>query len=344
MRGRLMRAAFLLAPRQLEMREVERPTAPHGGLLVRVRAALTDGTDLKAYRRGHPQMRMPTRFGHEFSGDVVAAGGGVSEFAVDEAIMSVHSAACGACFWCACGQEELCSSVMSTKILGAYADYVAIPQHIVRRHVFRKPASLSYISAAFLEPLSCVLHSLSLLAPKTKSCIAILGDGGFGLLHALVARVRGHTPVLVGRREARMNLARRLGVAHVLHAGEGVSARIGMLTDGRGADAVIECTGTVEAWEQAPEYVRRGGTVSFFGGLPEATRVAFTAARMHYDELRFVSPFHYTTAAVREARDLLVCGLVDVEQLISQRFSLADISNAFVELDRGNGIKYAIEP
>lgn len=339
-----MRAAFLLAPRQVEMREVERPAAPYGGLLVRVRTALTDGTDLKAYRRGHPEIPMPSRFGHEFSGDVVAVGEGVTQFANGDAVMSVHSAACGQCFWCGCGQEELCSSVMSTKILGAYADYVAIPQHIVGRHVFKKPESLSYVSAAFLEPLACVVHSLSLLAPRAKSCIAILGDGGFGLLHALLARARGHAPIIVGRREVRLALARRLGFEHVIHADEDVLARIGALTQERGADAVVECTGNVQVWERAPDYARRGGTVSFFGGLPQSARVGFSAARMHYDELRLISPFHYTTAAVREARDLLVSRLLDVERLVSQRFSLADISNAFLELDRGNGIKYAIEP
>ncbi len=342
--GIIVRAAYLLAPRQVEMREVERPDAPRGGLLVRVRAALTDGTDLKAYRRGHPQMPMPTRFGHEFSGDVVAVGNGVRTFSTSDAVMSVHSAPCGQCFWCQSAQEELCRSIMSTKILGAYADYVAIPEHIVRRNVFKKPASLSYIAAAFLEPLSCVVHSLSLLAPRAKSCLAILGDGGFGLLHVLLARARGHKPVVVGRREERLALARRLGFKHVLSANENVGGYIGKLTEGRGADGVIECTGTAQAWERAPDYVRRGGTVSFFGGLPQAVRVAFSAARMHYDEVRFISPFHYTTAAVREARDLLVSGILDVERLVSRCFSLDEIGEAFVELDRGNGIKYAIEP
>ena len=74
------RVAMLIAPRRIELREERVPHAPPGGIVVRVRAALTDGTDLKAYRRGHPKMPMPTRFGHEFSGDVAALGEGVTAF------------------------------------------------------------------------------------------------------------------------------------------------------------------------------------------------------------------------------------------------------------------------
>ena len=80
---------------------------PPGGIVVRVRAALTDGTDLKTYRRGHPKMPMPTRFGHEFSGDVAAVGDGVSAFAPGDAVMCVHTAPCGKCFWCRRAEEEL---------------------------------------------------------------------------------------------------------------------------------------------------------------------------------------------------------------------------------------------
>ena len=112
-----MRAAYLVAPGHVELREERIPVPETGGAVVRVRVALTDGTDLKAFRRGHPQMPLPTRFGHEFSGDVAAIGAGVSAFAPGDPILSVHSAPCGACYWCLHAEEELCENVMATKIL-----------------------------------------------------------------------------------------------------------------------------------------------------------------------------------------------------------------------------------
>ncbi len=98
------RVAMLVSPKTIELREEAVPPAPQGGIVVRVRAALTDGTDLKTYRRGHPKMPLPTRFGHEFSGDVAAVAPGVIAFAAGDPVMCVHTAPCGQCYWCRNGQ------------------------------------------------------------------------------------------------------------------------------------------------------------------------------------------------------------------------------------------------
>ena len=343
-----MRVGYLVAPERVELRDDPRPIAGQGGVVVRVVVALTDGTDLKAFRRGHPQMPMPTRFGHEFSGDVAAVGEGVTTFAPGDPIMTVHSAPDGTCYWCSRGEEELCSSVMETKILGAYAEYISVPKHIVERNAFRKPAHVSYEAAAFLEPLACVVHAQMRLAPGARDTIAIVGDGGFGILHALVAQASGARAILVGRRSERLALARRLGVLQTIDARAipDVAQAVRGLTDGRGADAVIESTGALEIWEAAPTYVRRGGTVVLFGGLPGGSRVAYDAARLHYDEIALYSPFHFTPRAVRAAYDLLAAHALDVEPLISERFSLDRLGDAFATLLTGDGInlKFAIVP
>jgi L-iditol 2-dehydrogenase len=341
----MMRSAILVQPKIVELRDLEVPKAPPGGMVVRVRAALTDGTDLKAYRRGHPQMPMPTPFGHEFSGDVAAIDPTVTKFAVDDPVMCVHSAPCGRCFWCARGEEELCESVMSTKILGAYAQYIAVPSHIVDRNAYRKPEGLSYEAAAFLEPLACVVHSLDVLNPSPHATVLVMGDGGFGLLHAMLLAQRGARPVLAGRRTERLQLARGFGVEHIINAREAdVTQSIAALTSGRGADAAIECTGNPEVWEAAPSFVRRGGTVSFFGGLPSSTRVSFFAARMHYDEVRLISPFHFRPSSVKRAQELLASGAIDPSPLITERVPLDEITRVFERLDGGEGIKFAILP
>jgi len=341
----LMRSAILVEPGRIELREVPAPQAPPGGIVVRVRAALTDGTDLKAYRRGHPQMPMPTPFGHEFSGDVAAAGAGVSRFNVGDAVMCVHSAPCGACYWCGHGQEELCESVMSTKILGAYAEYIEVPAHIVEQNCYRKPPGLSYVAAAFLEPLSCVVHSIEYAGFAKGSTVAVMGDGGFGILHAALLQDYGFRAVLFGRREERLALARSLGVGEVVDARtQDPAAAIRSLTQGRGADGLIECTGRQDVWEQAPQLVRRGGVVSFFGGLPAEARVAFSAARLHYDEVRLVSPFHFTPRAVRRAYELLAQHRFDPLPLVTQTVPLAQVAAVFERLDGGEGVKFAIEP
>jgi L-iditol 2-dehydrogenase len=335
---------MLVAPRQIELREEPSPVTPSGGIVVRVRAALTDGTDLKTYRRGHPKMQMPTRFGHEFSGDVAAAGEGVTAFAPGDAVMCVHTAPCGECFWCRASQQELCEHVMPAMILGAYSDLIAVPQRIVERNAFHKPAGVSYAEAAFLEPLACVVHSIATLAPPPGSAVAVIGNGGFGILHALLLQRAGINAMLFGRRAERLDLARELGLHSIDTRSVPIGDAIDRETEGRGADAAIECTGTVEMWERAPSLVRRGGRVSFFAGLPADARVSFLAARLHYDEVQLVAPFHFRPADVREAFELIAARALPLERLISHVYPLAQITTAFEDLDAGKGLKVLIEP
>jgi L-iditol 2-dehydrogenase len=336
------RVAVLVEPRRIELREEAEREPAAGAIVVRVRAALTDGTDLKTYRRGHPKMPFPTRFGHEFCGEVTAVGEGVTRFRAGDAVMCVHTAPCGVCFWCARDEEELCERLMPAMLLGAYADSIEVPAPVVERNAFRKPPELSYLEGAFLEPLACVVHSVLRLGARGD--VAILGDGAFGILHALVLRARGVRPILVGRREERLGVARAYGLevvdARSQEAGEAVRER----TQGRGADAVVECTGSQSAWESAPSLARRGGTVSFFGGLSAGTRVNLLSDRLHYDEVRIVSPFHFTPAAVREAYETLSARAFDVRPLVTHRYRLSEIANAFARLDAGEGMKACIEP
>lgn len=336
------RVAVLVEPRRIELQNEAARSAGDGAIVVRVRAALTDGTDLKTYRRGHPQMPLPTRFGHEFSGDVVAVGAGVTTFAPGDAVMCVHTAPCRACYWCAHGEEELCERLMPTMLLGAYADSIEVPRAIVEQNCFAKPPQLSYREAAFLEPVACVVHSIERLQPQ--SGVAIVGDGAFGLLHALLLRERGIEAILVGRRPERLALARVYGFEPVNARAGDANEEIRALTQGRGADAVVECTGTQSAWEWAPSLVRRGGTVSLFGGLPTDTTVMFDAARLHYDELRVISPFHFTPRAVRAAYDLLCAKPFDLMPLVTHTYPLDEIADAFARLDAGEGMKACIEP
>lgn len=339
-----MRVAMLLAPKAIELREEAIPQPPPGGIVVRVRAALTDGTDLKTYRRGHPKMPMPTRFGHEFAGDVAAVGSEVETFAIADPVMCVHTAPCGSCYWCAHDQPELCETIMPAMLLGAYSDFIAIPKRIVDCNCFHKPGDVSYAEAAFLEPLACVVHSIETLAPARGSTVAVLGNGAFGILHALLLQRAGVDALLFGRRPERVALGRELGLESLNTREIGIRDVVLERTSGRGADAAIECTGSVEMWESAPSFVRRGGRVSFFAGLPSEARISFLAARLHYDEVQLVAPFHFTPADVRAAFELIAAHALPLQRLITRTFSLDRIGEAFERLDAGEGLKVLIEP
>jgi len=341
-----MLAQLLLEPGKIDYREVETPVPGPGEVVVRVTAALTCGTDLKAYLRGHPKMPMPTLFGHEFAGDLASVGSGVEGFREGDAIMAVPTAPCKACYYCKHQQENLCTKVMDQMVLGAYAEYVKLPSQIVQTNMFPKEASLSYAEAALLEPLSCVVHAINRVALRPDDSVLIIGAGAISLLHVLVLRSMGIERITVlGRRRYRAEAAESAG-ATVLVASDPASAyaQVAEGTGGRGADVVIECTGQPPVWEQAIQYVRRGGTLVLFGGCPSGTRVSFDTGRLHYDQITVLSPFHFTPRDVEQAQRLLAEGTIDGRPLITDTYRFPDLQQVLALLQQGQGIKYALVP
>lgn len=334
---RTMQALILQLPGTIELLERPVPMPGPGELLIKVEAATTCGTDLKAFLRGHPQIPMPGVFGHEYSGVVELAGPG-SEFQPGDPIMGVHSAPCGECYWCDVGQENLCEHIMKTKVLGSYAEYLLIPAHIVRKNVFRKPAELSFERASLLEPLACVAHGLSMLKTRITDRVLVLGPGAIGLMFVAALRAMGiHDVTLVGRNRSRLDVGEQIGARAM--SWDDVNRDLG-----RGYDAVIECTGRVEIWERSLEFVRRGGQLMLFGGCPAGTSACFDTRRVHYDQITIVSPFHFGTEAVRRAKDWLMDASIPFDLLISGDRPLADAKSVFDDLKRGVGIKYALRP
>lgn len=328
-----MEALVLEEPGCLSLKQVPVPTPGPGEILIKVKAATTCGTDLKAFQRGHPQIPMPGVFGHEYSGVVEAVGAG-APFRVGDPVMGVHSAPCKACFWCSRNQENLCESIMATKVLGSYAEYLLIPARIAKVNVFHKPAELSFEIASLLEPLSCVAQGIELLNLRADDRVLIIGPGSIGLMFVAALRLLGIESVtLAGRNRARLDVGERLGAMPTF---------LGDVTGN--FDLVIECTGNVEVWEKSVDYARRGGTVMLFGGCPSGTTASFDTKRMHYDQISLISPFHFGTNAVRTARVWLIDHRMDLSPLISGERSLSEGEQTFQDLKEGRGLKYVFKP
>ena len=343
-----MKCCILEEPGRLVV--VERPDPAPGprDVVVRVRAALTCGTDLKAFRRGHPKMPCPTPFGHEFAGEVVAVGREVERFRVGQAVMSVNTGPCGRCFFCERDQENLCETIMDEMILGAYAEYVRIPERVLRLNVFEKPDSLPFEQAALLEPLSSVCFGVdgvpvSVLRPDATALV--IGAGPIALLWLAALRATGiGRTIVAGRRAARLAVARAFGADLTLGENDDVAAAVRRETGGRGADLVVECTGLAEVWAAAPAYARRGGHVVLFGGCPPGTSMQLDTYRLHYDGVTIASPFHFRPRDVARARDLLGRTDVDWSRFITSRASLEQTPEVFARLEDGNDVKCAIVP
>jgi L-iditol 2-dehydrogenase len=349
-----MQAALLLGPRRLSLQPLPLPPPAPDEIVLKIAAALTCGTDLKAFLRGHPKWPMPTRFGHEYAGTVVARGSQVTAVREGDEVMLVPTGPCGSCFYCQRQQENLCTSLMETYALGGYAEYLTVPARVIRTNLFRKPAALPFAEAALLEPLSCVMFGLEQACPglshravfRPDDTVLIIGAGAIGLLHLLALRALGAERVyVIARNPQRAAAARRSGACGIIAcSAEEAREEVLAVTAGRGADLVIECTAQPRVWEAALSLARPGGQVVLFGGCAAGTTVTFDTYRLHYEQVRLLSPFHFTPAAVRRAYELLVSGKLSASSLINGSYPLAQLPYAFELLQRGEGIKYAIIP
>ena len=340
-----MRVVEVVRPGELAVREVPVPVPGPGEVVVRVEAALTCGTDVKLYQRGHPKIPFPAPLGHEFAGVVAAVGAGVASFREGDAVAGVPTAPCGRCRACVRGRENLCPEAAGRIVLGAFAEYVRVPAHVVAASLFPRPAGLAPAVAAALEPLACVVHGAGRVTLERAERVVVLGDGPIALLFVELVRLSGPARVLVvGKHARRLAAARALG-AEVLDAGAGPpEAQVREWTGGVGADVVVEAVGRPEVWESAVALAAPGGEVLLFGGCAAGTQACFDTYRLHYDELEVKGAFHYGRADVRRALALLGARRVRVEPLLTHRRPLARAEEALALAASREAIKVVLEP
>ena len=299
-----MRAARFYGPGDLRIEDVPDPQPGRGDVLVQIELALTDGTDLKTYRRGHPLLlsELPSPFGHEFCGFDVATG---------KRVVAANSAPCGTCEQCARGRQTLCENLLPL-LNGAYAELLVVPERIARVNLHPVPRTVASEVAALVEPLACALHATAGI--EAGQTVAVLGPGPMGLLLCACLKDAGATVAAAGGSAERRALAAEFGATP---------------GDAHGADVVFEATGKPRGWRDAVTAVRRGGTVVFFSGVQGD--VELDAERLHYDELTVRGAFHHTPQTVRAALAFLASGAYPWEKLLTHEISLEQLPGFFAE-------------
>src|SRR5664279_65253 len=343
-----MNAAVLYGQHDIRIERIPIPQADAGEIVVRVRAALTCGTDLKVYRRGyHAKMIVPPAlFGHELAGIVHEVGEGVTQFKVGERVVALNSAPCGECFWCKREQENLCEDLLFNN--GAYAEFIRIPSRIVEKNTLSVPDDMLLEHAALTEPLACVLKGLEETRCKEGDQIAVIGAGPIGLMFMHAAELAGLNVIAVVKRKEQVAAARLFGAKKIVQIGataDAVAAVRAMTPHHRGVDVAIEAVATPMTWQWAVDMVRRGGVVNFFGGCAAGTKVELDTNRLHYNDITLRATFHHTPATCRTAFDLLSSGRFDASHYITGHAPLMDLNRVFNDLmERSGDIKTAIIP
>jgi L-iditol 2-dehydrogenase len=272
-----MKALLLSEYKQLEIADLPTPAAGAGQVLVRVAACGICGSDVHGYDGSSGRRIPPIVMGHEAAGTVAAAGAGVTKFSPGDRVSFDSTVSCGQCRYCRQGQINLCNrrqvlgvSCGDYRCAGAFAEYVVVPEHIV----CRLPDGLSFDEAAMLEAVAVALHGVSLSQAGANDTALVIGSGMIGLLTLQALRAAGCSQVFIADIDgSRLRLAQEVGATATLQAsGKELLTEILKLTDGEGADVVIEAVGIDATVRGAIDCVRKGGTVVLVGNVtPEVT-------------------------------------------------------------------------
>jgi L-iditol 2-dehydrogenase len=344
-----MMAAVLYGPEDLKIEKVPIPAIGPEDILVRVKAALTCGTDFKVWKQGyHARMIVPPAiFGHELAGIVEEAGEAVRDrFKPGMRVVAANSAPCNQCFFCKKGQANLCEDLVFNN--GAYAEYTIIPSRILRENVIEIPHDLSFLDAALVEPLACVLRGIEETGATAGDTAVVIGCGPIGLKFIRILSSRGVRVIAVGRRNSQMDAAKRMGAQATIDSSV-VSDPVATVREltyrSLGADAIIEAVGTPTTWQWSTQMVRCGGTINLFGGCPRGTKVEFESSLLHYSEITIKSSFHHTPRFIREALETIARGDISARDFVNGEISLNQLPDLFEHMKNRNGmLKVAVLP
>jgi L-iditol 2-dehydrogenase len=343
-----MKAAVKRAPARVEIEEWPLPELQQGEVLVRVKSVGICGSDLHGWTEENSKGRpVGLIMGHEASGIVEKVAPGVSRVAPGDRVAVDPQIRCGVCKACVSGYQNICEKVaiigsaLRAFRQGALAEYVAVPE----RQLFRIPDALSFEDAAVLEPLANALHVARRIRVDAGSTVLVIGAGTLGLAMIQAAALSGATRIIVSDlSDFRLSVAKSLGATVCCNSGkQDLNELVSSLTDGKGADAVIEAVGISATYQQAIKAVRRRGWIAFFGAVSQ--QITVDLLPILHKEINIAGCTGFTEE-FEVAIALLGSGVLKAAPLVTHVFPLDQAQKGFETMaDQGsNSIKVLVNP
>ena len=319
-------------------------------LLLRVRACAICGTDIRIWQGKKTKgVRSPSILGHEISGIVESAGERVTEFAPGDRVVVAPVLPCRRCYYCKNNQENACLNRrgLGYEYDGGFAEYMRIPAEYIRSgNVFGFSSNLSFEEACLAEPLGCVFNGSQRSGIKVNDTVVIMGAGPIGIMHLLLAKLKGAANVIVSEpHEHRRELAGELGADRTVDPKrEDLTELVREQTTGLGANVVVLSVGVPELVDTALSLCRKGGTVNLFGGFPKGEKATVDANLIHYEEIWVTGTTACSRSHFEQSLNLLERGRLNLRSLISHTFTLNEFEEALETAKSGRGIKVVITP
>jgi 2-desacetyl-2-hydroxyethyl bacteriochlorophyllide A dehydrogenase len=327
----VMRAAVLVEPRRFEVREVPVPEPGPEDALIRVRRIGICGTDVHIFNGHYAADRLPMVPGHEFCGTVERVGGAVRHLAPGTTAVVDINIGCGSCYWCRRNEILNCPAMVQVGIGrdGAFAEFVCVPARLV----IPAPEAVPPAVLALVEPVSCVVRAARKAGVSFAESVVILGAGPIGNLHVQMMRLVGAAPIIVSDISPdRCRMALEAGADAAVSDPAALRDTVLALTDGRGADLVIESVGHPRLYAEAFRLIRKGGHVAFFGLTGPGETVPVDILRTILEENGLKGSVAGMGQDMHDALTLLAHGRFRTDAFTGASYPLHRIQEAFETL------------
>lgn len=339
-----MKASFFLGNKTFEVREMDKLCAGKGEVIVKNMACGVCGTDVHIYHGepGSADVNPPVVLGHEYAGEVVEVGEGVTHLKVGDHVTIDPNIYCGECEYCRNGKKQLCESMQAVGVTrnGGFGEYSLVPGS----QAFRLDPKVPFEAGAMAEPVACCLHGIDLAGIRPGSTVCIVGGGAIGLIMLQLAKLSGAACLVVSEPNAkRRNVALRLGADAVLDPASGDCESEFQKVLGSGADVVIECVGNTPAVKSAFHFAKKGATVVLFSVPKVDATFELPLFDVYKKELTikgsFVNPDTHDRAV-----NLINSGKLDFSAIITHRFGLEELPEAIAMQMSSESIKVVVCP
>ena len=327
-----MKAAVCVEPQRIEIQDVEAPEPKEFQVQVQVKATGLCGSDVDGYLDRHPMIGYPIILGHECSGVISAVGPGVTDVSVGDEVVVEPFFTCKACPACKQGRYNLCKNllIIGHQVNGSMAEYCLAEAQFVHP----KPKNISFGEAAIAEPLSGALHAVERCNLRAGDVVVVIGCGTIGSFALQHARNKAARVLACDIKDAKVRLANKLGATWAINRNlADLKDKVMEVTDGIGADCVIEAVGLPETLAETVGLVRRGGTIMLIGWSGNETD-PFDLTSVTLDELTVLGTLGFCWDFQRTL-PLAEAGLVDLKSIITHHFPLDDVEKAIKMMHAG---------
>lgn len=324
--------------------DIEEPKVSEDEVLIEMKSCGICGTDI--HKAVYKTVPTPIVLGHEVSGVIIKKGEAVKKFDIGDRVALAHHAPCMLCWECRHNHHSLCDQYLKTNIHpGGFSEKILVPAVNVERTMLKIPDEMTHDEGSFMEPLACCFRGYSSKIQPGDS-VLILGSGPIGILHTQLAKAFNASLIInTDLVDYRLKMAEKFGAVGINVAKQDALNTIIELTDGKGADIIIDTAGNRQAMNLAIKVARKGAIINVFAPFVKDNKVEINFDDIFFKELTFVGTYSSSPLDYPRVLQLIQNGIVNVEEIITHHFKLEYLEKA-IELGHKakDSLKIMINP